>query len=791
LARVLIKGNEMLNFYLKLAIRNYRKAFLAFLINVLGLSAGFTTVFFAAVWLHNELTYDQFHTNAGDIYLLASKRQSDSEFGPYSPLVFHRPELFESYPEVIANVKVAALDQASVSNVDKSFTANGLAATRLFFETFNFPFIRGTYESFSDSTKVIYLTTKLAGKMFNSTDVVGKVVDFDFGPFDREAFIIGGVLDNPPANSSIKFEFIVPYHAQHHWARQGLDYLRLARNTDVLSFTKKIADIGKFSRYANPETIKSALTPLTDIYFHTSFTEFDHGNIRYIQIILITAIIILLVTIANHINLTSSQAGARFSEWSVRKIIGSQRTDLYYQFVLESFISILSSLVVSAVLIELFAGDFYSIVNKEIRLSEIFRNWGGFLIIVIILVSFLSGLLLARFFNNIKPLKLLKGESLGTLKLSSFKEKLMIIQLIVAIAGVAATLTLNGQLKFMMAKDPGYNRENVVKIGMAGVGFGKKRDEKEKITSYIEGQLNGASYVLDFDLGDFPTDVRQWRWQLDPIRDTDNVGMLMVGSNFFDLFDIKLTDGKAVVKEGPYAVVNESAVKTYQMKTPIGQKITTSVISQWQDYEVVGIVKDFNFESSGLAVKPLVIVCAPYSYRNLVVKIAPGRTSEALKGLEKLHKTVRPGEEFTYQFFDQEFDKIYRRDITLGKIFNIIAVVAVIISTLGVFSLVVLFTREKTREIGIRKVFGAHVYQIVVMIGRHFLKRFLLAHAIGSALSWFALHNWLENFVYRIALGWWIFALSGLLIFILGLLTIGFQTIRAARANPVDSLRND
>ena len=778
----------MVYYYLKLAIRNYRKAFLPFLINVLGLSVGFTTVFFAAVWVHDEVTYNLFHAHADDIYLLASKQSSDTDFGPYSPLVFHRPELFELYPEVITNVKVTQLDEATLSNADKSFTANGLAATRSFFETFNFPFLRGTYESFSDSTQVIYLTKKLSEKMFNGTDVSGKVVHFDFADSDKEAFIIGGILDNPPDNSSIKFEFIVPYHTRQHWARMGFDYIRLSANADVLSFTKKIADIGKFSRYAKAETIQSTLIPFTDIYFHTSFSTFDHGNIRYVWIILITAIIILVVTIANHINLMTSQAGVRFREFSVRKIIGSERTGLYYQFVIESFISILVSLLVSAILVKLFVGNFYSIVNREIRLTEILTNWGGLLITVTILVSFISGLLLAWFFNKIKPLKLLKGESHFSVKLSSFKEKIMMIQLIVAIAGVAVSFTLNGQLKFMMAKDPGYNRENIVKIGMPGVIEAKSRAEKQKISDYIEGKLSGTAYVMGFDLGDFPTDVRQFPWKLDPNGDADNVGMLSVGRNFFDLFDIKMIAGKAVDQDGPYAVVNESAVKTYQMKNPIGQKISTA---SWGDFEVVGIAKDFNFESSGLAVKPLVIVCWPYSYTSLIVKIAPGRTSEALKILEDLHQTVRPGGEFTYQFFDQEFDKIYGRDIVLGKIFNIIAAVAVIISILGVLSLILLFTREKTREIGIRKVFGAHVGEIVIMIGYYFVKKFVLAFVIGSVLSWFALHSWLEDFVYRIGLSWWIFACSGLLIFTLSLLTIGFQTIRAAQANPVDSLRND
>lgn len=781
----------MLHYYLKIAIRNFRKTIFASLINVLGLSAGFASVFFIAVWVQHELNYDRFHHNAEDIYLLASRDESEADFEEYSPLANPRPDLFERYPEVKANVSVVPLDKAGVSYGETSFLVNGLAVTRSFFETFNFPFVAGTYEPYSDSMKVIYLTEGLAYKMFNSHDIVGKVVEFDF---DSSGFMIGGILEDPPANSSIKFEFLVPYFAKAHWGKRGFIYLALSANTDLPSFKRKIVDIGKHSPYysgfnVEVKTTESTVIPITDIYFHSSFSRFDHGNILYVWIVMVAGLVILFVTIANHINLTSSQIAARFTELSIRKIIGSEKMDLYKQFMLESFFLISISLFTTAILSTVLANDFYSIVEKNIPLTEIFSGWGMLLLPAVLLVSLLSCVALAGFFNAIKPLTLLKSKSPGSLKLSSFKDKFMIIQLIVAFAGIAVTIGLDAQLDHMVSKDPGYQMENIVKVDLTASNFlERSKDEREKLTDYIDGQLNNSTLILDYDRGKFPTDVLNFPWKLNPATDADNVAMLTVGSRFFELFGLEMAEGKVVDRYGNFAVLNESAVRYYGISDPVGYKISNS---NWGEFEICGVVRDFNFESSGLAVKPLVIVCLPYPERPVIAKIAAGRTREALEFLRNIHATVNPGLQFSYQFFDDEFDKIYKRDLILTKVFNIVSVVAAVISMLGMFSVILIFTREKTKEIGIRKVFGAQVRQITRLIGFHFVKRLFLAFVVATPVSWFALHKWLENFTYKIELSWWIFAVSGVIVFVLAMLTIGFQTLRAARANPVESLRYD
>lgn len=786
-----LKRAFMLYYYLKIALRNFKKTIYASLINVLGLSAGLTIVFFIAVWVHNELTWDRFHPQAENLYLLASRHESEGAYREYTPFVVRpRPDLFAKFPEVKVNVSLVPLDEATIIKDERGFAAKGIAVTRPFFEAFDFPLVSGSYKPYSDSTKVIFLTERLAYKIFNSRDIVGKVVDFTFDNAVDKGFVIGGILENPPANSSIQFEFIVPYHVRKFWGKMGFDYLLMSPNTDVAAFKEKIAGIGKqVVGVYNSGTTECTIVPLTGIYFHSTFSSFEHGNIRYVWIVMIAGIVILFVVIANHINLTSSLIAGRSRELSVRKIIGSQKFDIYRQFILESFLFICMSLVGAALLSALFLNDFYSIVQKEIDLTKIFSGWGNFLLPGILLVCLFSGIILARFFSGIRPLLMLRGRSSANVKLSAFKDKFMVLQLIVAISGVAVTIGLNAQLDYMMTKDPGYNRENIVKanVAVSRVGLSSK-SERARLIDFVSSELSNSSVIVDFDRGSFPTETTNFLWEMEPGKDADNVAMLAVGSNFFKLFDLSMAEGKPVDQYGSFAVLNESAVRAYGISNPIGYKIKNS---SWGEYEVSGVVKDFNFESSGLPIKPLVIVCQPYPDRPLIARIAAGRTREGVELLQRLHTIVNPVEEFTYQFFDEEFDRIYRRDIVITKIFRIVAVIAVAISMLGIFSLILVFTQEKTREIGIRKVFGAHVLQIAGLIGYHFMKRLLLAFAIATAVSWFALHKWLENFADKIELTWSMFALAGILVFALAQLTVGWQIFRAARANPVDSLRYD
>lgn len=767
----------MIKYYLALTVRNFQKGLFTNIINILGLSAGFVCVFFISVWVTNELSYDRFHEKINDLYIMTSRFQGTSDYRPQSPFYSPQHEIYNAYPEVSAHTTTITLENSTISNNNVHLNSRGIAATISFFEIFDFEFLHGGLEGISDSSKVIFLTRKMSERLFGSTDVLGNIITFRS---DQE-LTIGGILADPPINSSIKFDFIVPYYAGPNWSRIPQDYILLSPGTKMDAFNKKISSLGQ-GLVADADKKESALFPFQNIYFDSSFSEFSHGNYKYVLILIVLAIVILIATIVNYVNLMSSQLATRYKEFSVRMLIGSRRDDLYKQFIVETLFNILVTLMCSIVLVQLLTPAFYTIVGDELSLHFFGSEFGViYLALSLIGISIICGSVLARYFSVIKPIL---NSQLQSPKLSGFKGKLIIIQFIIATVGIIMTMTLDRQLDYMMSKDPGYDKENIVKLKLSTRG---SKEAREQNVEYVNSELKKSSVILNFDRGDFPTSVSNFPWQIVPNRPAESMAMLAVGSDFIELFDIQLVDGEDVNSLNDKVLVNESAVREFDIKNPIGHKISNS---SWGDYQIAGVVKDFHFESSGLKVKPLVIVCQPYNERPVIVKIAKGRTGEALAFLKEIHSKVNPEEEFIYQFFDQEFDSIYRRDTVLNKIFGAATIVAVVVSVVGLFSLILAFTQEKTREIGIRKVYGAQTIDIVSNISLHFLKKILISFTIAGVVSYIILKMWLENFENKIELNITLFVAAGLIVFTISIITISFQIFSVARQNPVKSLRH-
>ena len=787
----------MLHYYLKLAYRSLIKTKISSLVNILGLCFGFTCVFYIAVWLKNELDYDRFHPEIENIYLIGRKNKLDAKFTEDAPSHIPYPERYEDYPEIVLSSKVCPVSEALITSNDKIFTGDGIAVTHTFFELFNFPFLRGTSDGWGDSTKVIFLTEKFATKLFGNQDAFGKTLDFEFGYSKLKLpYVIGGILKNPPVNSSIQFEFIVPWFSRtvkesngQFWSHTGFDFVKLHPHADISELNKKLLHV-KSDFEAEPNNpFQASVFPFTSIYLHSAFSKFKHGNVNYLWIMSLIGLAILILTLVNHINLTSSQVALRNKELSIRKLIGSGNKDFLLQFSIESTLFIFFSLTFAFLLIQISSGSFFEIVGQEIDLTQLLSG-GSMLILagILVVIVSVSAWVLSFYFNRFKAIDLLKRKTSGNGKLSTFKEKLMILQVMIAVTGIIMTIGLNMQLHLMMDKDPGYEKENIIKVELINSSLTLVLPhERKAMTDYIDNKLNSNSSILDYDRGGFPTETRIMPWQMKSNMPAVEVTTLSCGKNFFKLFGTRIVQGKTLSGLSENNVVlNESAVRYFQLKDPIGYKIN----GPWGETEVVGVVKDFSFESTGVQVKPMVIICFSYDFhRPIIAKIARGKNQEAIAFLHELHNEMKPGIEFSYTFFDEEFDKIYKRDVILSKMTNIAAALAVAISILGLFSLVLIFTKEKTKEIGIRKVLGAQVSEIINMIGYHFLKRMLVAFSIAVPLSYFAMHTWLENFAYKIELTWWLFASGGVIVFVLAFLTIAIQAYKSARANPIDSLR--
>lgn len=778
----------MLFYYLKFALRHMLKEKGSTLLNILGLSVGFTSVFFISWWIFYEATYNSF-PNVENLYLVTSRSKGENDFRARSPFAFPNYEAYRQYPEVQKYVSTVNLNDCRIKINDVAFSANGISATMSFMHVFDVKAIRGNLASFNDSSRVIFITERLAKRLFNSTDIIGRVLDFSY-PKNTE-LVVGGVICVPPANSSFSYDFIIPYFAEPHWARMSKDYIVLNPQTDFTAFKAKFFTLGKATQYYGADglmVLETSIFPFTDIYFYSTFSDFAHGNISYVWILFWTGLIVFLATLVNYINLTSSQIASRSKEISMRKIMGSQPIDFYTQLVMEAGIYFLLATIITSVAVLLFDSSFREIVGKELLsgASHSTRNI-VYLILLLLVVSLLSGMALAQLVVRANPLKLLKGQIGGGLLLSSFKQKLLVFQLVVAVAGIAATLVIDGQVKFMLGKDPGYDRENIVKVNLVGNDFlEEKVDAQDKKVAYIDGELDKASFIIDYDRGDFPTSTLLFPWKMKPEKEAQEINTLAVGSNFFDLFHLKIKHGEVLKHGGPLVILNETAVRTFAIRDPLGYKIYNS---SWGQFSVIGIVEDYNFESTGIPIKPLVIVCQPYLDRPLLVKIARGKTPEALAYLQRIHATLNPGLDFQYRFFDEEFNSIYRRDQIMAKLFNASAFVCIVISMLGLLSVVLVVVRERIREIGIRKVFGASVWEVMILFGKYFIKRLMIAFVIGSLISSYAMSKWLDFFSNKINLTVWTFLLAGLIVLSLSIITIGYHVLKAAQANPIDSLR--
>ena len=769
----------MIKYYLSLTLRNFRRAIVPNLISVFGLASGFVCVFFISVWVGNELTYDRFHEDSSNIYVMTARVIGDSDFRPRSPFLSPQSEIYHGYPEVKAFSTTVHLENSNISNGNDFYNSNGLASSLSFFDIFDFPLLNGTVEQYTDSSKVIFLTESMSIKLFGNIDVLGNVVTLRF--INTYDLVVGGIISDPPANSSHQFDFIIPFFVERSWPKIPRDYLQLFPGTKIDVLNRKISTVGH-NLVSGANKYECSLFPFSDIYFGSDFSEFRHGNINYVLVLIALGFVILIATVVNHINLASSQLSLRFKEFSIRMLMGSRINDLYKQMILDTLFTAVIAVLLSTIMVKLLSPSFYSIVENEMPLSFLGTENGiVYLILVLLIISLVCGSLLARFFSRTKPI--LSNHS-DNLKLTSFKGKLMIIQLIVATTGLILTISLDMQLDYMIGMDPGYDKENIVKISLSSMG---PRNVVQENVDYVDNVLSNTSYILSFDRGSFPTEVSLFPWQIVAGQEAVNVNMLAVGRNFFDLFGISVVKGDIVNSLAPKALLNEAAVREYKLSDPIGHKISNS---SWGEYEVVGIVKDFRFESAGLKVKPLVIVCQPYNTNPVIVKIARGHTPDALALLSNIHKRVQPDREFTYEFFDQEFDSMYRRDLILSKVFSVATIVAIVISIVGLFSLILCFTEEKTKEIGIRKVFGARVTDILGIIGWHFVRKLLGVFIFSSVLSFWLMQKWLNNFEYRIHLTPWIFISAGVIVFTITIATISFQTYMAANQNPVKSLRH-
>ena len=788
----------MLKNHIKIAWRNLIKNKEYSMLNIGGLAIGMACSILILLWVQNETSYDTFHEHGNEIYRLTASASDDFK-AAVSPAGMVA-DLTKELSQIENSVRLSEPFEALIEINGEKYKEEPLFfADASFLDVFTFPLISGNKETALSKPDGILLTEQTALKYFGTTEVLGKVLKID----NRDNFTVTGVLANIPSYSHLQFNAILP---MSYYAKTNEDLINnvwdsfnfygyLKFREEAVSTTHAVSEIEKKINeiYANrmPDfEIGFHLQQLKDIHLHSNL-QIDlpgHGNIQYVNIFFIVAFIILIVACINYMNLATARSSKRAKEVGLRKVIGAGRQQLMRQFLGESILISFMALLLAIALVYLLLPAFNSLAQKELAFQVWDLKVSLILASIVLITGLVAGSYPAVFLSSFKPIKVLKGK----LKLAGynlfFRNGLVITQFVVSVLLLIGTAVIYKQLNFIKNKHLGYDKSNLVYIPMEGEMWGKQEALK---TALNENPLT-ANFAIISDLpanlvtGDF--DIH---WEGKDPNAQHLFPSIRANENFVDLFKMTLLNGRNFTKtsgDNNDFLINETAAEVMGMdpQNAVGKSLTF----KGEKGSIIGVVEDFNFKPLQYAIEPLII-----EHRNrgsiAVVRTKTGATKSTIEALEEIYADLNPAYPLVYDFVDADIAAQYQGEHQMGTIFNVFAILAIFISCLGLYGLSAFTTEQRFKEIGIRKVLGASVLKLVNMLSKDFLKLVAIAFVIAAPLAWYLMHKWLEEFAFRIELPLWLFPLAGLVVLVVALTTVSFQSIKAANANPVKSIRTE
>lgn len=799
--------SSMLKNYFKLALRNLLKNPIYAFINILGLTIGMTCFLILALYIQYEFSFDTQHNKADQIYRVAQRqngnlfRGSDLLAQTPAPLA---PILASEFPEVTTATTLRVREE-SLSHGQDIFYQHGLFSDQHVFDVFTFSIISGVGKEALKDPNAIILTKSVAEKYFPGTSPIGKTLLYQ----NEQLLTVRGVIEDLPKNQHFSFDFItsiknLPFYDEEDvwysntswYSNNYYTYALLEEGADPKVLEKKMKVLeGRYSakHFENESKPQWFFQPLQDIHLYSqlNFEIEANSDIRYIYLLAAIALIILLLAATNYTNLSIARSAQRNVEIGMRKVLGASKSQLVYQFLGESSLLTLISFGIALVLTSLLLPVFNHLLNQTIPFS-IMGN--GLLLIgmllIALLVGVLSGLYPAFYLTALSPTKAFRGGLLKKSKKGSLLRNVLVIaQFTAAIVLVIGSLVIYQQLEYIQNKKLGFNREQVIYLPYKQEGVFEKATtiRNELLQSPNIDKVSFGRYVpLNLDSR---TTVTEWEGSTSDA----SLGIYRnyVDYDFIDLFEIEVVEGRGFSAGHPTDsinayILNESALATLGWASAVGKK--------FKDGEVIGVVKDFHFQPFNLAIEPLFM--AMQNARNgdagsITIKVSSNELDQTLTLIQRTMKNLLPHIPFESHFLDESYETLYGFENRLGKVFNIFTLLALFIASMGLFGLVANHVLQRKKEIGIRKIMGATIPNIVAMLSNDFLKMVFIATSVAFPLAWWSMNKWLQNFVYHIEINWWTFALSGSFSLIIALLTIGLQSIKSALANPVDALRNE
>jgi putative ABC transport system permease protein len=801
--------------YLKIAMRNFFKHKGFAFINIFGLAVGVACCLMIVLYVFDEISYDRYHEKAEQIYRVGID-------GFINNIEFHgvitcspmAQTLVREFPEVIAATRLRNFGFPVFRYEDKVFSEERVFwVDQSFFDIFTVSFIKGDPETALAEPNTIVLTQSMALKYFGHEDPLGKSLNADH----RRDYLITGIVEDVPRNSHFHYDFLASLSTYDDsrspiWISNNYyTYFLLREDASPKAFEAKLVELVR--KYVGPQIQVAAgitleqfyesggkwgyfIQPLTDIHLH-SHLEFEiepNGDIAYVYIFSIIAIGILLVAGINFVNLATARSVTRAREVAIRKTVGSRRPQLIRQFLAEttlmSFIAVLLALLAVQVLLP----TFNTITGKDLAIPYLQNVYTiPSLFGVVLFVGILAGVYPAFFLASFDPAVVLKSETVGRTRKSNLRNVLVVFQFTVSIVLIVGTFIVNRQLRYIQNKNLGFNKDQIIvvkKTDDIGNQIQTFRQELVKDAKVIDatntGRLIGETFGNSaFKLAGASGEETHllWTYFTDP-HFADTYQIEMAAGRYFE--EGREVDQKAVV-------LNETALKELGLTDPIGKQIVALGPTQdrSQTFTIIGVMKDFHFESLHFQIRPLIVALWQPNNRGryVSVRIHSEGIRETLAFLENTWRKFAGNQAFEYEFFDDHFAQIYQAEERTGQIFFAFSLLAIIIASLGLIGLAAFIAEQRTKEIGIRKVLGASESKIILLLSKQFTKWVILSNFFAWPIAYYFMHKWLQRFAFQTGVSIWSFLLASLVVFIIALLTVSYQTIKAARTNPVDLLR--
>ena len=805
----------MLYNYFNIALRNLLRNKTHTLINVFGLGVGIASVFLIALYIDGELSYDRFHESAENIYRISWEDENPQTRTPH-PMA---QALAQDFPEVESAVSLSPLWAAGLTREthslrnpenDKWYDESSIiGADTTFFKVFSFPLLKGDPDKVLKSTTSILISESLAKKYFGEEDAVGKRLNVDGDQYSVE---VAGVFKDVPVHSHFHFDILVSYLREksfdpndeyYTWKDFGhFNYIRLKPGTDAGELEAKLMDWSR--KYIDFDDQQFAsfkeqgygfkLTPITDIHLHSKIRwELEpNGNIEYVYILAAAGILTLLIACINFMNLTTAKSAERAKEIGVRKTLGAFRSQLSLQFLAESVVVAVISLLVAIAIVEISLPVFNNVTGLSIDVS--LDQYVFAMSALAIIVGLLSGLYPALYLSGVQPHVILKGKFIGTQQGSGLRRILVVFQFAMSMALISASIIIFSQLDFLKSKNLGFNKEEVIVVPVKNNDGLDKLEFLRNELLKIEGisSVSAASNIpgRQFDQHHITPQKRP----LDDVSASD----AFVDYDFFQTLGIELSEGRFFLRENPSDttgafVINETAAKQLNLRQPVaGQEIV------WHGSDgdevrgtVVGVVKDFHFQSLHQPIQPLVFALTSRAFNYVVIKINSDDFEKKIAAIERVYRIVEPTFGFEFVFLEESLNTQYAAEQRTGTILGTFSFIAIAIACFGLFGMSMLTFQQKVKEFSVRKVLGATSMNLLVMLLGNFTRLILLSIVIAVPVVWWIMNDWLGNFSYQVNINPLTFLVSGMVLISISWITLSYFALKASRLNPAETLKNE